>query len=265
MGLFGLTVAGLLLAGTAVAQVAPEVASEVASLAPTGRLRAAINFGNPVLAQRVDGVPGGVPGGVSVALATELARRLGVPLAIVPFESAGSVTDALPRGVYDVVFLAVDPVRGLGIAFTSPYVLIEGGYAVREGSPWATVEAVDAPGVEVAVAKGSAYDLYLTRALKNATLVRFPTGNEAGAAFVAGENDVLAGVKQPLVALVAANPGLAMVPGRFMSIEQAMGTPKERDGAGLAYLQAFLADMKRSGVVAKALAESGQRDAEVAP
>ena len=65
MGLFGLTVAGLLLAGTAVAQVAPEVASEVASLAPTGRLRAAINFGNPVLAQRVDGVPGGVPGRVS--------------------------------------------------------------------------------------------------------------------------------------------------------------------------------------------------------
>ena len=232
------------------------------SLAPTGPLRAAINFGNSVLAQRG---ADGTPGGVSVALAGELARRLGVKLEIVPFESAGSVTDALPRAVYDIVFLAIDPVRGQGIAFTPPYVLIEGGYAVRAGSRFETVESADAAGATIAVAKGSAYDLYLTRALKHATLVRFPSGNDAAAAYLAGQNDVLAGVKQPLVALVAANPGLRMVPGRFMSIEQAMGTPKDRDGAGIAYLQTFLAEMKSSGFVARALAESGQHDAEVAP
>ncbi len=234
----------------------------VAALAPTGTLRAAINFGNSVLAQRG---AGGAPGGVSVALATELARQLGVPLAIVPFEGAGKVTDALASGVWDVAFLARDPVRGLGIDFTEPYVLIEGGYAVREGSPLRTVEAVDAPGLTVGVARGSAYDLFLTRALTRATLVRASTGAEAAAAFLAGANDALAGVKQPLVALVAERPGLRMLPGRFMSIEQTMGVPKGRDAAGLATLRAFIGAMKGSGFVGRALAESGQHDAEVAP
>ena len=247
----------VLLAFTAHAQEPP-----MKSLAPTGRLRAAINFGNSVLAQRG---PDGKPGGISVVLATELAQRLSVKLEIVPFDSAGSVTDALPRAVYDIVFLAIDPVRGQGIAFTPPYVLIEGGYAVRAASPFNTVESADAAGVTIAVAKGSAYDLYLTRALKHATLVRFPSGNDAGTAYVAGQNDVLAGVKQPLVTLVQQNPGLRMLPGRFMSIEQAMGTPKDRDGAGIAYLQSFIAEMKSSGFVARALAETGQHDAEVAP
>ncbi len=231
------------------------------ALAPTGTLRAAINFGNPVLAQRTDGKPGGV----SVALATELARRLHVPLSIVPFEQAGKVTDALASGVWDICFLAMDPVRGQGIGFTAPYVLIEGGYAVADSAPFQTVEAVDAAGIDVAVVKGSAYDLYLTRALKHAALVRYSNNKEAGDAFLAGKQPVLAGVKQPLVALVAANPGHRMIPGRFMSIEQTMGTPKNRDPVGLAYLQTFIAEMKKSGFVQQALTESGQGDAEVAP
>ena len=126
--------------------------ASVTGLAPTGTLRAAINFGNPVLAQRG---PGGEPGGVSVALAHELARHLGVPLAIVPFDGAGKVTDALASNVYDIVFLARDPVRGQGIAFTDPYVLIEGGYVVRTAAPYQTVESVDAPGVRVGVARAA--------------------------------------------------------------------------------------------------------------
>ena len=262
MSVLGMTLAGVLVAGIAAAQTAPPSAAAVAALAPTGTLRAAINFGNPVLAQKG---PNGEAGGVSGALARELARQLGVPLAVVPFQSAGSVTDALPQAVYDIVFLAIDPVRGQGIGFTRPYVLIEGGYAVRTGAVWRSVESVDAAGVRVAVAKGSAYDLYLTRALKHATLMRFPSGNDAAAAFLAGQGDVLAGVKSPLVAFAAANPGLDVLPGRFMSIEQAMGTIKGRDSAGLAYLEAFVAEMKASGLVARALAESGQHDAEVAP
>ena len=254
----GLGLAAVLLATTAAAaQPAP-----ASTVAPTGTLRAAINFGNPVLAQRG---PDGAPAGVSVALATELARRLGVPLAIVPFNSAGSVTAALKEGGYDIAFLAVDPVRGQGLNFTAPYVLIEGGYAVRGSSRFDTVESVDAPGVSVAVATGSAYDLYLTRALRHATLHRFPTGNDAAAAFLRGEGDVLAGVKQPLAQLVAGNGALRMIPGRFMSIEQAMAMPKGRDPAALATLGAFVAEMKASGFVARALAESGQHDAEVAP
>lgn len=251
----GLGLAIVLLAGTAMAQTAP-------ALAPTGTLRAAINFGNPVLAQRG---PDGAPAGVSVVLATELARRLGVPLAIVPFQAAGEVTAAAAEGRYDIAFLAIDPVRGQGLDFTAPYVLIEGGYAVRDASPVTAVDQVDAPGVTVVVAKGSAYDLYLTRALTHATLHRLATGPDAAAAFGRGEGDVLAGVRQVSVRLVAETPGLRMVPGRFMSIEQAMAVPKGRDASALAAVQAFVAEMKASGVVARALAETGQHDAEVAP
>ena len=233
-----------------------------AVLAPGGTLRAAINFGNPVLAQRA---PDGTPGGVSVALATELARQLGVPLALVPFEGAGAVTEALASGAYDIAFLAIDPVRGQGLDFTAPYVLIEGGYVVRGPSRFDTVASVDTPGTTVGVATGSAYDLFLTRSLKHATLVRSRLGGESAAAFLGGANDVLAGVKQPLAALVGTNPGLRLLPGRFMSIEQAMATPKGRDAAGLATLQGFIASMKSSGFVGRALAASGQLDAQVAP
>jgi polar amino acid transport system substrate-binding protein len=250
----------VMLAGTAMAQ--PPDPAVLHALAPTGTLRTAINFGNPVLAQRG---PAGEAQGVSVALATELARRLSVPLALVPFDGAGKVTDALASGVWDLAFLARDPVRGQGIAFTDPYVLIEGGYVVRDAAPFQTVESVDAAGVAIGVGKGSAYDLFLTRSVKHAALVRASTGNDAAAAFLAGANDALAGVKQPLAALVRQHPGLRLLPGRFMSIEQTMGTPKDRDGAGIAYLQAFIAEMKASGFVARGLAASGQHDAEVAP
>ena len=265
----GVALATAALASTASAQTSAQNGKSAMSdstaaahaLAPTGTLRAAINFGNPVLAQRG---PNGEANGVSGALARALAKRLGVPLAIVPFEQAGKVTDALASGAWDICFLAVDPVRGQGITFTAPYVLIEGGYAVADSAPYRTVEAVDATGVDVAVVKGSAYDLYLTRALKHATLVRYGNNKEAFDAFLAGKQPVLAGVKQPLVALASAHPGHRMVPGRFMSIEQAMGTPKDREAA-VAYLQAFIAEQKASGFVQKALTESGQGDAEVAP
>ena len=230
----------LLFAGTAAAQ------SPATALAPTGTLRAAINFGNPVLA-------------------AELARRLRVPLTVVPFDSAGSVTSALGGGSYDIAFLAIDPVRGQGLDFTAPYVLIEGGYAVRKDAPFGTIDSVDAAGVTVAVATGSAYDLFLSRALKHATLVRLPTGNDAAAAFIAGQNDVLAGVKAPLAQLVGQTPGMRLLPGRFMAIEQAMALPKGRDGAALAFLQGFITEMKANGTVARALAETGQPDAQVAP
>ena len=250
----------VLAAGAALAQ--PVDPAAVRALAPTGTLRAAINYGNPVLAQR--GL-GGEPGGVSVVLATALARRLGVPLAVVPFAQAGLVTDALGAGTWDICFLARDPVRGQGIAFTAPYVLIEGGYAVAAASPVTAVEQVDRRGTGVAVVRGSAYDLFLTRALTQAELVRYPGNDAAAAALLSGAQPVLASVKQPLAALVQAHPELRMLPGRFMSIEQAVGTPGDRDPAGAAFLQDFVAEAKGSGLVARALAESGQADAQVAP
>ena len=231
-------------------------------LAPTGHLRAAINFGNPVLAQKDPQT--GEPRGVSVELARELARRLGVPVDFVTYDGAGKVTDALQSGAWDVAFLAIDPVRSNGITFTAPYVLIEGVYAVPDTSPIRAVEEVDHSGIRVSVGRGSAYDLFLTRALKQAQLVRFPTSLEALVALDRDHLDVVAGVKQPVVAYAAAHPGMRVLPGRFMVIEQAVGTPKTHD-AGAAYVRAFVEEMKASGFVANALAASGQTDAAVAP
>jgi polar amino acid transport system substrate-binding protein len=246
--------------GNVMAQDIPH--NVVTELAPTGKLRAAINFGNTVLAQKDPA--GGVPRGVSGELARELAKRLGVQIEYVTFDAAGKVFDALKAGAWDIAFLAVDPVRSAGIDFTAPYVVIAGSYAVPAGSALKTNEDIDHDGIRVAVARGSAYDLYLTRALKHATLVREPSGPEALTMFLKDKLEVAAGVQQPIIAFAKANPGVRVIPGQFMVIEQAMGTPKGRD-AGLRYLRKFVEEMKASGFVEKALMASGQSDADVAP
>jgi polar amino acid transport system substrate-binding protein len=241
----------------------------VAELAPGGRLRAAINFGNSVLAQRDPGSPGGsagVPRGVSAELARALAGRLGVAIDYIAYDAAGKVVDALKAAdrAWDIAFLAIDPVRAAGIDFTAPYVVIEGTYVVPADSVLRTVADVDRAGVRVAVAQGSAYDLYLTRALRHATLVREPSGPEALDRFVRDRLEAAGGVRQPIVAFATTHPGMRVIPGRFMSIEQAMGTPKGRPN-GIAYLRRFVEEMKASGFVARALKESGQADASIAP
>ena len=237
-------------------------ANVVKELAPNGKLRAAINFGNIVLAQKDPA--GGEPRGVSAELARELAKRLGVPIEYVTFDAAGKVFDALKAGAWDVAFLAIDPVRSEGIEFTGPYVVIEGAYLVPSSSPLQTNADVDREGVRVAVARGSAYDLYLTRALKRAQLVREQSGPQALDMFLKDRLEAAAGVKQPIVLFAKDHPDTRVIPGRFMVIEQAMGTPKGRD-ASVRYLRAFIEEMKASGFVAKALEKSGQTDAAVAP
>ncbi|NVO16247.1 MAG: ABC transporter substrate-binding protein [Rhodoplanes sp.] len=246
--------------GGAVAQtVSPNV---VAELAPQGKLRVAINFGNPVLVQKDPA--SGEPRGVSPDLARELARRLGVPAEFIVFDAAGKVFEAVKRGEIDLVFLAIDPVRGAELDFSGPYVQIEGVYLVPSGSPLKSLDEVDRAGVRVAVARGSAYDLYLTRALKQATLVREQNGPEALDMFARDKLEAAAGVKQAIDAFAAQHPDMRVVPGRFMVIEQAVGTPKGRP-AGVRFLRAFVEEMKASGFVAAALARSGRADATVAP
>jgi polar amino acid transport system substrate-binding protein len=240
--------------------VPPDV---VKDLAPTGKLRAAINFGNPVLVQKD---AAGEARGVSPGLARELARRAGVPLELVAYDSAGKVFDALKTGAWDLAFLAIEPVRAAEIDFTAPYVLIEGTYMVPVDSPLKAIADVDRPGVRIAVGRGSAYDLYLTRTIKHATLVRASTGGGAAAidVFLGDKLEVAAGVKQPLVAYAKTDPKVRVMDGRFMEIQQAMGTPKGRDAAA-SYLRGFVEEMKASGFVADALKRSNQPDAAVAP
>jgi polar amino acid transport system substrate-binding protein len=231
------------------------------SLAPGGTLRAAINYGNAVLARRD---ADGTLHGVSVDIAHELARRLDMPLAMTPFDAAGKVTAAAASQVWDVAFLARDPERARAIRFTAAYVIIEGNYVVAAESPITRVAEADRDGVRIAVAGGSAYDLFLKRALKHAQIIRAGSTPEAVALFRAQKLDVLAGVKQALVPVVAGDPGLRMISEPFMAINQAMGTPTGRP-AGAAYLAAFVEDIKASGFVAAALARNGQADATVAP
>ena len=231
-------------------------------LAPTGTLRAAINYGNPVLAQKVPGID--QPQGVSVDLARELARRLDLKLEFVTFDAAGKVFEALQSGAWDIAFLARDPVRAAEIDFTAPYVIIEASYRVRNASPHTAVGDLDREGVRIAVGKGAAYDLYLTRALKHAQLVRAPTSSEAIELFISEGLDAVAGVRQPLEAYARNNPRLRVIDGRFTAVEQAMGTPVGRPAAA-AYLSEFIEEMKGSGFVATALALSGQSAASVAP
>ena len=234
----------------------------VAELAPTGKLRAAINFGNPILAARATGT--NEPRGVSVDLARELGRRLGVPVELVPFTAAGKVVEAVTAAQVDIGFVAIDPVRGAGMLQTSPYVEIEGAYLVRNDSPIRRNEEVDRAGNRVVVGNGSAYDLFLTRELKNAKLVKAPTSPAVTDMFVAQKLEVAAGVKQQLQADAKRLPGLRLLDGRFMVIRQAMGLPKGRD-AGLRYVEAFVEEMKASGFVAQALARHGIEGAAVAP
>jgi polar amino acid transport system substrate-binding protein len=246
----------------ACAVTTPASSTLVNEIAPSGKLRAAINFGNPILAVK-DGATG-EPRGVSVDLSRELARRLGVPVELVTFTAAGLVVDAVKSGAVDVGFVAIDPVRGADIGQTPAYVVIEGAYLVREGSPIRSNAEVDRAGTRIVVGGASAYDLYLSREIKAATLVRASTSPLVTDMMVAQNLEVAAGVKQQLQADAKRIAGLRLLDGRFMVINQAMGLPKGRNAA-LKYLIAFVEDMKASGFVAQALARHGIEGAAVAP
>lgn len=252
--------AGLPVFATGCASTAPPAAA-LAELAPTGRLRAAINFGNPILATRA---ADGTPRGVSVDLAREAGRQLGLPVDLVTFPAAGLVVDAVKQRSVDLAFVAIDPVRGADMDYTAPYVIIEGAYLVRQGSPLQANADVDRAGTRVVVGKGSAYDLYLQRALKAASLVHAPTSPAVVDQMLAQQLEVAAGVKQQLQADAARLGGVRLLPGRFMVIEQAMAVPKGR-AAAQAWLSGFIEEQKASGAVAAALRRHGIEGAAVAP
>jgi polar amino acid transport system substrate-binding protein len=238
----------------------PEI---LAAFAPTGRLRASINTGNPILA--APDPASGLARGVSVDLARGFAERLGVELELVVFDTAGKSVDAVTQERADIGFFAIDPKRGEGIHFTAPYVLIEGCYAVREDSPLSAMEQVDRAGTRVVVGKGSAYDLFLSRELQQATILHAPSSPAVVDFFLEQGADVAAGVKQQLEADAQRVGGLRLLPGRFMVIQQAMGCPRSRGSAAAAVLAAYVEDMKRSGFVAAALQRHGISGAAVAP
>jgi len=202
----------------------------------------------------------GAPCGVTIDLARELERRLGVPLELVIIDGAGKSFETVKSAACDIGFLAIEPARAAEIDFTAAYVIIEGVYAVRTDSAIKANEEIDRAGVRVAVNTGAAYDLFLTRSLKAATLVR---AEDSFDVFLREGLEAVAGVKQGVVRFVQASPVARVLPGRFMEIQQAMCLPKGRE-AGARYLRAFIEEMKSSGFVAAAIERAGQ-EATVAP
>lgn len=235
----------------------------VQAFAPTGTLRASINLGNPILANRDAAT--GQPFGVSIDLAKGLAQVLGVPIELVVFDAAGKSVEAVEQERADIGFFAIDPKRGEHIAFTAPYVLIEGSYMVPQASPLKDNDEVDRAGTRVVVGKGSAYDLFLTRELKAADIVRAPTSPAVVDVFVQQQAEVAAGVRQQLESDLARFPGHRLLPGRFMVIQQAMGVGKARGADAAVYLAAYVERQKASGFVADALQRHGIQGASVAP
>jgi polar amino acid transport system substrate-binding protein len=239
-----------------------DISSLRSDLAPTGALRVGINYGNPVLAKRDPAT--GELSGVAVDLARELGRRVELPVELVGFDAAGRMFEAVKTGGWDVAFLAIDPQRANEIDFTAAYILIEGTYLVPAGSEFHTNEDIDREGVRIGVSANSAYDLFLSRNIKHAQLVRGSGPESAFDLILAGKVDVVAGVRQSLMANSVKLPGSRIFAGRFMAIEQALGMPRGHP-AGAQYLREFIADVKASGFVARAIERSGVGGVSVAP
>jgi polar amino acid transport system substrate-binding protein len=231
--------------------------------APTGRLRAALNMGNPVLAHSRTSRER--PAGVTIDLARAFAAQLGVEVSFQEYESAAHSGGALAEGFADVAFLAVDPKRAERIHFTPPYVEIEGCYLVRDDSPLRDNTEVDRPGIQVVVGDGSAYELFLSRTITQARLVKVPTSEEVVREMLARPDlQVAAGVRQQLEADAAGLGGVRLLPGRFMVIQQAMAMRRGGSAPAIAMLDAFIEGQKRSGFVADALTRHGIEGATVA-
>jgi len=206
------------------------------------------------------------PKGVTIDIANEIGNRTGLLVQLIPFKSAGATVDAIKAGNIDLVFVAIDPVRGEDISYTPPYIQIEGAYMVKASSPIKNNAEVDVAGNQIVVGKGSAYDLYLTREIRLATLLRAHSSQAVVDDFMGGQGNVAAGVKQQLESDAARYTDLRMLPGRFMVINQAIGIPKARSEyeKTSAYLSAIIAELKASGFVADAMKRHGIQGAKVA-
>ena len=243
--------------------VTPQVTPAArADLAPTGKLRAGINYGNPLFAVRDPKT--GEGSGIAVDLAREFGRRLGVPVELVGYNSGGQLTAGLKAGGWDVAFLAFEQGRTNEISFSAPFAETDATYLVPAGSPLRTAADVDQKGVRIAVTAKGGNELFLTRTLKHATLVRAPSPEATFKLFVADKLEAYASLKPSLLAIADKLPGSRLVEGRYTVIGYSAGVPKGRD-AGAQYLGEFIEDAKASGLVAKSIEKHGIRGLSVAP
>lgn len=234
----------------------------VAELAPTGVLRAGINMSNFLL---VTGkTPSGDPQGVAPDMAAEIARQLGVPVKYVPFDRPSKLADAAGTNSWDIGLIGAEPQRAEKITFTDAYCEIEATYLVQPNSPLAAIADVDRAGVRITVRRGAAYDLWLERNIKHATMLRSDSADGPLNQFIAEKCEALAGLRPGLLEDVKKVPGGQILPGNFMTVQQAIGTAKPNK-AGAAFLREFVAGAKQSGLVAKLIEKHHVVGLSVAP
>jgi polar amino acid transport system substrate-binding protein len=233
-----------------------------ADLAPGGKLRAGINYGNFILASKDAAT--GESRGVAIDLLRDLAQRLQVPAEIVAYDKVGVMVDEAKTGAWDVAFLGSEPAREREISFTAAYLEIEATYLVPSGSPLHHASEVDREGTVVTAASRANYELFLSRTLKHAKLISAPDGPAAFDLLVTGKVHALAGLTEALIGLAAKLPGSRILEGRFMGVQQSIGVPKGRE-AGLQFLRAVVEEAKASGLVARAIERTGARGVSVAP
>jgi polar amino acid transport system substrate-binding protein len=250
----------LFFAGCAMSPSVPPAAKS--ELTPTGKLRVGLNYQNFLLV--LGNAPDGTPRGIAPDMGRELARRLGVPVEFVPYKTAGALADSVTTGAWDVAFLGAEPARASVIAFSPAYLEIPVTFLVPPGSPIRTIADVDREGVRIAVSEKSAYDLYLTRTLKHATLVRIQGIPASYQQFVAQKLEALSGLKPQLTSDAEKLPGSRVLDGQVTGVQQAIGTPKAR-AAAAKYLSEFAEDVKASGFVAKTIEKNEVRGVKVAP
>jgi polar amino acid transport system substrate-binding protein len=253
VGLFVLT------SGAMATEITPALRSE---FAPSGKLRIGLNHGNFLLV--TPGSSATDPRGVASDLARELGRRLGLPVEFIRFETAGALADAAKTGGWDVAFLGAEPQRANEIAFTAAYLEIPATYLVPAGSPIRTIADVDREGVRIAVSEKSAYELYLTRTIKHAKLLRTQGIDASFNLFVSDKLEALAGLKPRLITDVKKLPGARLLDGQFTAVQQAIGTLKPRTAAAR-YLSGFVEEVKASGLVGEAISRNGAQGVSVAP
>jgi polar amino acid transport system substrate-binding protein len=222
-------------------------------LVPTGTLRCGINFGNTVLAGKDEN---GWPKGIAVDLAIELAKRLSVRVEFVTYDAAGRMADGAGEDSWDVAFLAADPDRASQIAFTAPYLEIDTTYLVPAESPFREPEEVDGDGIRISVSQRSAYDLFLTRSIRKAQLVRSPSPGASVEVFVREKLEALAGIRPMLMDVARQLPGTRVLDSGFMNVRQAIGTPRGR-AAAAQYLNEFVEDIIASGLVLETIRKHG--------
>lgn len=239
-----------------------QIAKARADLTATGKLRVGVNHGNFLLVQK-DKASGEVRG-IVADLAHELGRRLDAAVELVHYAGAGQLADSAGSGAWDVAFLGAEPQRAQQIDFTPAYLEIPATYLVPAGSPIRSLAEVDRKGVRIAVASKSAYDLYLSRNVKLAQLLRAEGIQGSYDLFVAQKLEALAGLKARLLSDAESLPGSRILEGQFTAVQQAIGTPMGRD-AGAAFLREFVAEIKASGLVARTIERHGIRGVAVAP